>query len=603
MNRIFKQALIGLFFAGQLVTVWALNRAGTEKPEEPLAPELALQRYGFYLRDHAKEAGLNFTHGSPRDLDKDLKHILPIVASMGASVSVVDFDRDGNLDVYVVTSREGGKNKLFRNLGNGKFRDVAEEMGVADLNRPEDGCCMGAVWGDFDNDGYEDLLVYRWGRVDLYRNDGGKRFVRVSEKAGMPKHVNANSAVWLDYDCDGHLDLFIAGYWPDGVDLWNLKTTKMMPESFEFAKNGGRKYLLRNKGDGTFEDVTEKMGITSTRWTLGVQAADLCGSGYPDIILANDYGVSEFLCNRNGERFEELGDQTEIGKKPKSGMNVTFGDVFNRGKFCLYVTNISEPGILVQGNWLWVPQHHKPGEPPRYVDEALQRRVQLGGWSWGAQFGDLNNDGRLDLFLTNGYVSANKKRSYWYDYGLIAGGNAAIISDAKNWPAIGDRSLSGYQKKHLWFNGGGSLVEAAVPIGVTDRYDGRSVAMADLFNRGVLDVLVANQNGPLLLHKNTVAEGRDWVQFDLEGTKANRSAIGALVRVFWKMKGAERTQEQVQVVSGGNGYASQNMRRLHFGLGEEAKVEKVIIEWPGGAKETLNDVALNKLHKIREGGR
>jgi hypothetical protein len=603
MNRIFKQALIGLFFAGQLVTVWALNRAGTEQPDEPLPSEVALERYGFYLRDHAKEAGLNFTHGSPQNLDVDLKHILPIIASMGASVSVVDFDRDGLLDVYVVTSRENGKNKLFRNLGNGKFRDVAEEMGVADLNRREDGCCMGAVWGDFDNDGYEDLLVYRWGRVDLFRNDRGKGFVKVSKQAGMPEHVNANSAVWLDYDCDGHLDLFIAGYWPDGVDLWNLQKTKMMPESFEFAQNGGRKYLLRNKGDGTFEDVTEKVGIKSTRWTLGVQAADLCGSGYPDIVLANDYGVSEFLCNRNGKRFEEMGRQTEIGLKPKSGMNVNFGDLFNRGQLCMYVTNISEPGILVQGNWLWVPREHKPGEPPVYDDKSQALKVQMGGWSWGAQFGDLNNDGRLDLFLTNGYISANKKRTYWYDYGLIAGGNKAIISDAKNWPPIGDRSLSGYQQKHLWFNRGGSMVEAAVPVGVTDRYDGRSVAMADLFNRGVLDVLVANQNGPLLLYKNTVAEGRNWVQFELEGVKANRSAIGALVRVFWKMKGSERTQEQVQVVSGGNGYASQNMRRLHFGLGEESKIEKVVIEWPGGAKETLNDVALNKLHKIREGGK
>jgi hypothetical protein len=339
-----------------------------------------------------------------------------------------------------------------------------------------------------------------------------------------------------------------------------------------------------------------------------VQAADLCGSGYPDIVLANDYGVSEFLCNRKGERFQEMGRQTEIGANPKSSMNVTFGDVFNRGKFCLYVTNISEPGNFVQGNWLWEPRAHKTGEPPVYDDRAESYKVLQGGWSWGAQFGDLNNDGRLDLFLTNGYISADKKRTYWYDYGLIAGGNAAIISDAKNWPAIGNRSLSGYQKKHLWFNRGGALVEGAVPIGVNDRYDGRSVAMADLFNRGVLDVLVANQNGPLLLYKNTVGEGRNWVQFDLEGGKgqggkANRSAIGALVRVFWRMKGAERTQEQVQVVSGGNGYASQNMRRLHFGLGEEAKIEKVMVEWPGGAKETLNDVALNTLHKIREGAR
>jgi hypothetical protein len=137
-------------------------------------------------------------------------------------------------------------------------------------------------------------------------------------------------------------------------------------------------------------------------------------------------------------------------------------------------------------------------------------------------------------------------------------------------------------------------------VNVRDIHDGRSVALADLFNRGVLDVLVANQNGPLLLYKNTVAPGRDWIQFELEGTKSNRSAIGALVRVFWTMKGADRMQEQVQVISGGNGYAAQNMRRLHFGLGEQAKIEKVVIQWPSGGTETRTGLEVNTRHKIRE---
>jgi hypothetical protein len=600
MNRYLKQILVTLFFVGQLAAVWALNR--TPRPLDK-GQESALRNYGFYLRESAKESGLVFTHESPRELDSDLQHILPIVASMGASVSIVDFDKDGWLDVYVVNSREGGKNKLFRNLGNGKFRDVAESMGVADLNREGDGSCQGAIWGDHDNDGYEDLFVYRWGKPDLYRNDAGKGFVRVTDRAGeLPKWLNANSAVWVDYDCDGHLDLFIAGYWADDVNLWKLKTTKIMPESFEFATNGGRKYLLRNRGDGTFEDVTEKVGIRSTRWTLGVQAADLCGTGYPDIVLANDYGVSEFLCNKRGERFEEIGKQTEIGLQPKSGMNASFGDIDNRGKFAIYITNITEPGNLMQGNWLWVPRRHKPGEPPVYDDWAKLENypVARGGWSWGAQFGDLNNDGRQDLYLTNGYISADPKSSYWVDYALIAGGNKLIIGDARNWPKIGNRSLSGYQQKKLWLNMGGRFIEIAAAAGVKDVYDGRAVALADLSNRGVLDVLVANQNGPLLLYKNTVAPGRDWVQFELEGTRSNRSGIGALVRVFWTMQGGDRTQEQVQVVSGGNGYASQNMRRLHFGLGQEAKIQKVVIEWPGGERQTLNDVKANTLHKIRE---
>ena len=135
---------------------------------------------------------------------------------MGASVSVVDFDRDGWPDLYVVNSGEGSQNRLYRNQGDGTFEDVAEEMGVADLNQPGTGVCMGAVWGDYDNDGYEDLLVYKWGRPELFHNDGGKDFTRVTDKAGLPKWVNANSAVWLDYDRDGQLDLFLAGYWPRG---------------------------------------------------------------------------------------------------------------------------------------------------------------------------------------------------------------------------------------------------------------------------------------------------------------------------------------------------------------------------------------------------
>jgi enediyne biosynthesis protein E4 len=598
MNRAFKQALITLFFLAQLVAVWALNQSGPQAKDE--GAEAALRNYGFHLKESAKECGIDFKHESPRDLDAKLSHIAPIIASMGAAVSVVNYDRDQWLDIYVVTSVEGGKNRLYRNLGNGKFTDVAESVGLADLNQRGTGVCQGAVWGDFDNDGWEDVLVYKWGKPELFRNEGGKRFVRVSEQAGLPKWVNANSAIWVDYDRDGKLDLLIAGYWPDDVDLWNLKTTKMMPTSFEYAENGGRKYLLRNKGDGSFEDVTKELGIESKRWTLGLAAADICGTGYPDIVFANDYGVSEFFCNKGGKRFEEIGPHTRIGETPKSGMNVSFGDVSNDGRFCIYVSNITEPGNLVQHNNLWVPEKAAPGTAPRYQNLADIFGVASGGWSWSAQFGDLNNDGLQDLYLTNGYISANPGDTYWFEYGKIAGGHKSIISDAANWPAIRDRSLGGYQSKCLWMNRGGSFTDVAKGVGVQDTFDGRAVALVDLWNRGVLDVVVANQNGPLLIYKNQVADGRDWVQFELEGKKSNRSAIGALVRVFWNMKGASRLQEQVQVVTGGNAYASQNMRRLHFGLGEGAKIQKVVIEWPGGERQVLTDVKANILHTIAE---
>jgi hypothetical protein len=593
MSDLMKQLVSLVVLIGLLAGVAVLGHRSAATTVDADADK-ALKNYGFYLREVSNEIGIDFQHKAPT-LDAKLDHIMPIIASMSASVSVVDFNRDGLPDLYVVNSGEGSKNRLYMNLGNGKFRDVAEEMGIADLNQPGTGVCTGAVWGDFDNDGYEDLLVYKWGRPELFHNDAGKGFTRVTDKAGLPKWLNANSAIWLDYDRDGHLDLFLAGYWPDDLDLWHLKTTKMMPESFEYANNGGHKYLLRNKGDGTFEDVTQNVGIKSTRWTLAVAAGNLCGSGYPDIFLANDYGVSELYANRGGQRFEEIGERAGVAERPKSGMNASFGDIFNKGRFSVYVSNITEPRLLTQGNNLWVPRDSADGQDPRYANLANSLGVEHGGWSWGGQFGDLNNDGLLDLYLANGYISGDPNRdNYWFDYSRIAGANKLIIEDAQNWPAMNGRSLSGHQQKCVWLNKGGKFVDIAPTIGVTDTYDGRSVALVDLWNRGVLDVVVANQKGPLLVYKNTVAPENQWVQFQLEGTKSNRSAIGARVRVFWNGR------EQVQEVSGGNAYASQNMRPLHFGLGKDPHIDKAIIEWPSGQVQTLTTPQAGIRHLVKE---
>jgi enediyne biosynthesis protein E4 len=607
MSSAVKQMIVTVVLVGLLVSTYYLDRAG--RPDAGGLDEAeSIRKYGFHLTESAAECGIDFRHESPT-LDPQLTHIMPVVSSMGASVSIVDFDGDGLLDIYVVTSKEGGQNRLYRNKGDGTFEDVAGAMGVADLNRPGTGVCMGAIWGDYDNDGFPDLLVYKWGKPELFHNNHGKGFELV-KNAGLPPWVNANAACWVDYDRDGKLDLFIAGYWPESIDLWNLKTSRVMPESFEYAENGGRKYLLRNRGDGTFEDVTEQVGIKSTRWTLGVVAADLCGTGYPDIVLANDYGVSEFYANKGGKKFEQVGEETGIGVTPKSGMNASLGDVFNRGQLAIYVSNITEAGNLVQGNNMWVPTGQTRGGYPRYLNQAGSLGVERGGWSWGAKFGDLNNDGRLDLYLTNGYISAAKGKSYWYDYGKIAGGLKGLIRDAKYWPAIGDQSLAGYQQKCLWMNRGGIFTDVAAAVGVTDNFDGRAVALGDLFNRGVLDVTIANQNGPLLLYKNTVAAGRDWVQFELTGGArpgreqgwSNRGAVGAQAKLTWRQGADGPLQEQLQVVTAGDGYASQNMFRLHFGLGTDARIEKAVIVWPSGRTQTIPAPKTGIIHRVEESG-
>jgi hypothetical protein len=596
-SRILRILLV-IFFLALLATPLVLKRINAWRSRQASAVatdgRAALSRYGFHLSEVSKASGLQFTHQAPT-LDHKLDHIMPQVASMGAAVSVVDFDRDGWQDIYVTNSGENSLNSLYRNQHDGTFADLGQQLGVADVNRAETGVSTGAVWGDYDNDGYEDLFLYKWGRPELFHNDAGQKFTRASEAAGLPSWVNANTAVWFDYDRDGKLDLFLGGYYPENVDLWHLKTTRMMPESFEYAKNGGRKYLFHNLGGGRFEEVSARLGIETRRWALAAAAADLRGTGFQDLVIANDYGVTEVFFNEGGKSFKSAGETTGIGFAPKSGMNVAFGDVLNQGRYSIYVSNITEEGVLIQGNNLWVPREGTSGEGLKYENMARDMGVELGAWSFGAQFGDLNNDGFLDLYLVNGYVSLKQGADYWYDFSKVAGGNTAIISDAANWPPMEGRSLSGYQQKRVWLNdGAGRFNEVAQVVGASDTYDGRSVALADFWNRGVLDVVVANQRGPLLLYKNEVAPDNLWIDFELEGSASNRSAIGAQVTLYWN------GQSQVQEVSGGSGFCAQNQRRLHFGLGREARDLKAVVRWPSGRTQTLEAPALRQVHKLKE---
>jgi hypothetical protein len=583
-----RRGSVTVLFVGLLCVPWGYRHFDTRRSAAPGSG------YGFRFTEASKEAGIDFHHSSPH-LDEKLDHIKQQVASMGAAVSVVDFDGDGRDDFYVTNSGEGSQNALYRNLGNGRFEDVAAQVGLADVNRTGTGVSMGAVWGDYDNDGYEDLLLYKWGKPELYRNDGGKHFTRVTEEAGLPAWINANTAIWLDYDGDGKLDLFLGGYYDERIDLWHLKNTKIMPQSFEYATNGGRKYLFHNLGGGRFEEVSEKLGLSSRRWALAAVAADLRGTGYPDLFIANDYGVSELFLNDRGKGFHEAGRETGVGYSPKSGMTAAVGDVLNDGSFGIYVSNITEDGILVQGNNFWMPKAGSTPDKTRYENLANAMGIESGGWSFGAQFGDFNNDGLLDLYVVNGNVSLDRNRSYWYDYSKVAGGNESIISDAANWPPLNGRSLSGYEQKRVWVNDGtGRFHEVAQLVGITDVYDGRSIALADFDNNGSLDAVVANQNGPLLFYRNSVGPGNNWIEFQLQGRRSNRSAIGAHVTVSWN------GQRQAQEVSGGSGFCAQNQRRLHFGVGKADAVEKVEIRWPSGKIQQLTGPALNRIHRIEE---
>ena len=575
-----RRAIMAIPFVAALLIAARLDRGPIRSSADAAHP-------GFALQDATSAAGIGFVHHRA-SFDPKIAGIEPHVAAVGAGVSVTDVDADGWPDLYFTNSRFGAPNALYRNQGDGTFVDVAGAAGLANLNAPGEGVSMGAVWGDMDNDGREDVLVYRYGYLSLFRNVDGKRFEDITERARLHRWMNSNGAIWLDYDRDGLLDLYVTAYFRD-IDLWHLTTTRIMHDSFEYATNGGKNLLFHNLGNGRFEDVTDRMGVGSTRWTLAAASADFDGDGWPDIYLANDYGPEELYLNDHGKKFTPTTAGLEA--ESKSGMSVALGDAFNRGRLDAFVTNISERGYIFQNNNLRL--NDMPDA--RRFRNVAEGAIADAGWAWGAQFGDFNNDGANELFVANGFISADKGKSYWYAMSKIAGANGALFEDASSWPAFGTASLSGYEPSRVYLNRGvAGWIDVASKVGATDLYDGRAVALADLSNRGAVDVVVANQNQPAILYRDFPDSANHWIGLHLVGTRSNRSAIGAEVLL------ETGDVRQRRVVDGGSGFASQNDRRLHFGLGSHEWVDRLVISWPSGTQQVVTRPAIDRILTVTE---
>jgi hypothetical protein len=511
--------------------------------------------------------------------------------ALGAAVAAADFDGDGFEDLFVTDSKETGRNRLYRNNGDFTFTDVAERAGVAAGNDAAN-ATSDALWLDYDDDGRPDLFVVRFGRSQLFRNLGGGRFREVTQEAGLDRYANAIAAIAFDYDLDGDLDLFVGSYFQP-VNVFDPETPRFFPESFETANNGGGLALYRNEGNGRFADVTAQAGLTLSGWTLDLGHGDADLDGDDDLYVAADFGTDRLFLNQGDGTFRDVTEQT-LGIDTKKGMNVDWGDYDNDGWLDIYVTNITDD-YMREGNFLWRNGAPGPDGLPRFTDVARETGTHDTGWGWCGKFFDYDNDGWLDLYVVNGWVSAGPE-SYVPDiFEMITRGDVDF-ADARNWPPMGTKSLSGYQKKKLFHNQGGQVFKDEAPRhGLDSTRDGRGIAVADFDNDGRLDLFVSNADAEPHLYRNVAPDAGRWVGFLLEGRKSNRDAVGA------KLRATVGDRTLLRFVDGGNGFASQSSRRVHFGLAGAAVVDRLEIQWPSGVRQSFEKIPAGRVYRVVEG--
>jgi hypothetical protein len=537
-----------------------------------------------------KAAGINFTHFPPV-FDQKISHVNALWANFIASAAVGDFNSDGLDDIFFVSSRPGVENALYENKGGLKFVNVAQKAGLANLNTTGN-VASGALWFDYNNDGWPDLLVLRLGHNLLFRNNGDGKFTDVTARSHLgEKHQNAISAVAFDYDRDGYLDLLVGGFFGDDVDLFNLTTTRILPKNGFTADNGGTKILYHNNRDGTFTDVTAKAAIKDTGFTTALGHGDYDNDGWQDFYIANDFGPDRLYRNNRNGTFADV-TQALMGTDNRKGMNVDFGDYNNDGNLDIYVTNITERWFR-ECNMLWLNWGAEV-----LIDVSQETGTCDTGWGWGAKFVDFDNDGLLDIYVADGFISAGKEDyqdtvDRWQE--PLRKGLTMDFADANIWPPIGNKTFAGYEHNRLFHNDGDHIFhDVAAEAGVDSILDGRGVALADFDSDGSMDILVTNQNRPPLLYHNLVGRKNNWLEIKLTGTKSNRNAIGARVRVVAK------GLSQIREVNCGNGYQSQSTFRLHFGLEQQKKVDLIEVRWPSGRVQRLTNVAANQALAIFE---
>jgi hypothetical protein len=548
--------MAGLASCSQLPGIWAI------------AAQTAGASPGFRFADVTSQVGIQFEHNSGAFGGKFLPETL------GSGCAFLDYDRDGWQDILLINGMDwpGHKRRrstlrLYHNNGNGTFTDVTTHAGL-DIEMYG----MGVAVGDYNSDGFPDILITCVGQNRLFRNTGKGTFIDATNTSGLGKREGfSTSALWFDYDRDGLLDLFVCNYvkWSPEHDVFCSLDGKHKSYCTPEAYRGATCWLFHNKGDGTFEDVTAASGIfDSSSKSLGVALFDHNHDGWPDLLVANDTQPNKLYRNQHNGTFKDAAVEAGLAfsseGKARAGMGVDVADFDNSGTPGVAITNFDNEMI---GLYRMSGKSFEDIAPQSGV--GIASRNSLG---FGCAFLDVNLDGWLDFIVANGHIDETVRNI---------------------------RGNVGYaQPPQLFLNGGkGTFRDVAAEVG-TD-FDqpkvGRGLAYADFDRDGDIDLLLTTNNGPAHLYRNDQQTGNRSIRFRLVGTKSNRDGIGASVRVF------AGGIAQSRLVKGGSSYLSQSELPVTFGLEKRQAIDRLVIDWPSGRTEEYKNLAAGRCYECTEG--
>ena len=530
---------------------------------------------GFRLTDVTAQAGIRFQHNNGAYGGK----LLP--ETLGSGCALLDYDGDGWQDILLLNGTEWPGHardkserstlKLYRNNRNGTFSDVTQSAGL-DVEMYG----MGVAVGDYNNDGYPDLLITCVGQSRLFRNTGKGTFVEVTKSSGLGgRQAFSTSALWFDFDRDGLLDLFVCNYvkWSEEHDVFCSRDGKHKSYCTPEAYRGETCWLFHNRGNGTFEDVTATSGIfDSSSKSLGVAMLDYDRDGWPDLLVTNDTQPNKLYRNQRNGTFKDAAVDAGIAfsaeGKARAGMGVDVADFDNSGRTGVAITNFDNEMMGL----------YRSSDSGNFGDVAVQSGVGMASkdkLGFGCVFLDVDLDGSLDLAVVNGHIDDTVRNVNGVGYA---------------------------QPPQLFLNDGkGRFVDVAAEIGggFSQPKVGRGVAYGDFDRDGDLDLLITTNNGPAYLYRNDLT-GKDQtaknhsIRFRLVGTKSNRDAVGAMLKI------SHGGSSQSRLVKGGSSYLSQSELPVTFGLGRRDRIDRLVIQWPSGRTEEYKNLAAGQAYECVE---